>query len=111
MVRGRIDPQGHLLTLDPVEEYLQARGVQSSVAYIASHFLSIPPVVARTDLIATVPEAAAAIYQADPRLQLAEPPFPFPRFDVKMYWHRKSHNDAALQWLRDTIVDQWERAR
>lgn len=95
---------------DPVEECLQAHGVQRSVAYIASHFLSIPRVVARTDLIATVPASAAAIYEADPRLQRAAPPFLFPRFDVKMYWHRKSHNDLALRWLRDTIVEQWARA-
>lgn len=96
---------------DPVEQYLQARGVQRSVAYVCSHFLSIPPVVAGTDLIATVPAAAGRIFNTDPRLQLADPPFAFPRFDVKMYWHRKTHNDVALRWLRKTIVEQWSAAQ
>lgn len=91
----------------PVEQYLQAHGIERCVAYVASHFLSIPPAVANTDLIATVPAAAAAIYRDDPRLQCVEPPFAFPRFDIKMYWHRKRHNDLALRWLRETIVHLW----
>lgn len=90
-----------------VEQHLQARGLQRHVTYVGSHFLSIPIVVAATDLIATVPAEAGQIFADYPGVQQAEPPFPFPRFDVKLYWHRKSHADAALRWLRETIVERF----
>lgn len=97
--------------LGPVEQYLQAHGIERTVKYVASHFLSIPPVVANTDLIATVPAAAAAAFRNDRRLQHAEPPFKFPRYEIRMYWHRKVHNDAGVRWLRDTIADLWSKER
>jgi DNA-binding transcriptional LysR family regulator len=92
---------------DPVEEHLLARDIHREVVYVCSHFLSIPAVVAGSGLIATVPAAAAAAYRDDPRLQVVEAPFDFPRFDVKMYWHRKSHNDVALRWLRESLAECW----
>lgn len=87
-----------------VEGYLHGQGLRRRVAYVGSHFLSLPIVVAATDLIATVPAEAGRIFAGHPGLQQLAPPFPFPRFGVKMYWHRRSHTDAATRWLRDTLV-------
>ena len=101
----------HAGLLDPgrsqelVEGYLQQQQLRRHLTYVGSHLLGLPPVVAATDLIATVPEEAGRIFAGNPDLQQLEPPFPFPHFDVKMYWHRTAHSDAALLWLRGTVVD------
>jgi len=88
-----------------VEGYLQERHLRRRLVYVGSHLLGLSPIVAATDLIATVPEEAGRIFAARPDLRLAEPPFPFPHFAVKMYWHRTSQSDAALRWLRASLVD------
>jgi DNA-binding transcriptional LysR family regulator len=90
-----------------VEQHLRALGVSRRIAYVGSHFLSLPVIVANTDLIATVPAEAGAIFEGYPGLQRVEPPVALPRFDIKLYWHRKTHADVALRWLRDTIVAQF----
>jgi DNA-binding transcriptional LysR family regulator len=87
-----------------VEHYLESQGLRRRVVYVGSHFLSLPLVVAATDLIATVPAEPGRIFAGHPGLQQVSPPFPFPHFDIKMYWHRRSHTEAASRWLRDTMV-------
>lgn len=88
-----------------VEAYLLKRQLRRRLVYVGSHLLGLPHVVAATDLIATVPEEAGRIFTGHPELRQTVPPFPFPHFDVKMYWHRTSQSDAALRWLRSTLVD------
>lgn len=88
-----------------VESYLKERHLRRRLVYVGSHLLGLPPIVAATDLIATVPEEAGRIFARHPELRQTEPPFPFPHFAVKMYWHRTSQSDAALRWLRGTLVD------
>jgi hypothetical protein len=82
------------------------------------HFLSIPIVIARSDLVATVPHALAIQFTRMPRdLALAIPPFDIAGFDVKQHWHRKYHNDARNRWLREQVAslfngetDEWREA-
>jgi len=57
-----------------VEGYLQERHLRRRLVYVGSHLLGLSPIVAATDLIATVPEEAGRIFAAHPELRQAEPP-------------------------------------
>ncbi len=84
-------------TVHPIE--------QRKVRLQVPHFLSVPQIVAKTDLIATVPERLA-IECAEPyQLQVLEHPVKMPAFELKMFWHRRVHTDPAHQWLRKLVVD------
>ncbi|MFP3519145.1 LysR family transcriptional regulator, partial [Pseudomonas sp. SIMBA_077] len=81
------------------------------------HFMSLPFILSRTDLIATVPHAIGYAYAAEHAFIVpVEPPLPLPRFDLKQHWHRKFHNDPRTAWLRGVVAslfndeqDEWPK--
>jgi DNA-binding transcriptional LysR family regulator len=92
---------------DLVDQHLRSLGVVRRVTYTGSHFLSLPFVVAASDLIATVPAEAGLIFSAFPGIEQVALPYPLPDFAVKLHWHRQSHADVAQRWLRDMLVTQF----
>jgi DNA-binding transcriptional LysR family regulator len=79
--------------------------VQRKVRLQVPHFLSVPPIVANTDLIATVPERLAQECAGPYQLQVLEHPVKMPAFELKMFWHRRVHTDPANQWLRAVVAE------
>jgi hypothetical protein len=51
---------------------------------ISRHFLSVPFIVAESDLIAVVPKRIATIFQKFLPLRIFELPFSLPKFPVKL---------------------------
>jgi DNA-binding transcriptional LysR family regulator len=90
-----------------VEQYLKQRGICRRELLRSPHFLSIPMVIAATDLIVTVPQPVADAFGRIVELQMLKPPYPIPRFDVKQYWHRCQHADPGNRWLRGIVADQF----
>jgi DNA-binding transcriptional LysR family regulator len=87
------------------EDALARRGLERRCVLRIPHVMSVPFVVARTDLIATVPRAVAAFFSGLVNLQVLDPPIDVPEFAVKQYWHRRFHHDARVIWLRMMIFD------
>jgi len=88
------------------EAHLEAEGVARRVAVITPHFLSIPKLIARSDLIVTVPHAMGIAYgRPEFGLKTIGLPFPSPRIELRQHWHRKVHKDARNMWLRRVVVD------
>ncbi|SAK59146.1 LysR family transcriptional regulator [Caballeronia temeraria] len=100
-----------------LENYLDKERVRRRAVLETPHFMSLPFILSRTDLIATVPHAIGFAYVAEhASITLAEPPLPLPRFDLKQHWHRKFHNDARTMWLRGIVaslfndeLDEWPK--
>ncbi|PTB19238.1 LysR family transcriptional regulator [Trinickia symbiotica] len=100
-----------------LEKYLEKHRIHRRAVLETSHFMSLPFILSRTDLIATVPHAIGFAYAAEhASITLAEPPLALPRFDLKQHWHRKFHNDARTIWLRGIVAelfndehDEWPR--
>jgi DNA-binding transcriptional LysR family regulator len=100
------------------ERYLERKRIRRKVVLHTPHFLSIPIIIARSDLVATVPHALAIYFARMSRdLALAMPPFDIAGFDVKQHWHRKFHNDPRSRWLREQVAslfndenDEWREA-
>ena len=90
------------------EDALAKRGLERRCALRSPHFMSLPFVVASTDLIVTVPRAVAAFFSGLADLQVLDPPIDIPEFAVKQYWHRRFHHDARVTWLRTIMSELYQ---
>lgn len=97
------------------EHFLARKGVTRKVMLRTPHHLSLPDIIAATDLIATVPLATATRFAASTLVRIVPLPFLPPRFDVQQYWHRRNHQEPRLRWLQQTIAslfnvetDEWK---
>ena len=89
------------------EKLLERKRIRRKIALHTPHFLSIPVILSRSDLMATVPHALALYFArlAPQQFAVATPPLEVPGFDVKQHWHRKFHNDARSRWLRRQVAE------
>ena len=100
------------------ERFLERKRIRRKVVLLTPHFLSIPIIIAGSDLVATVPHALATYFVRMSRdLAFAMPPFDIAGFDVKQHWHRKFDNDPRTRWLREQVAnlfndenDEWREA-
>jgi DNA-binding transcriptional LysR family regulator len=115
-VRGRLDrarflAAGHAAVFSPgrgpgmLDQLLSERGEKRRVVVSVPHFLAIPFIVARTDLIATVPGSVAAAFEAPLELRRFPPPIAVPALDVHLVWHARAHEDASHVWFRGLVLD------
>lgn len=88
-----------------IDAALAARGLRREMGVQLPSALSSPPVVAGTDLIATVPERVARHFAPSLRLQVLEPPLPMPDVEISMYWHERMQHNQAHRWLRQVLLD------
>jgi DNA-binding transcriptional LysR family regulator len=98
------------------EKLLERKKIRRKIALHTPHFLSIPVIVSRSDLMATVPHALALYFArlAPQQFAVALPPLELAGFDVKQHWHRKFHHDPRSRWLRGQVsqlfndaTDEW----
>jgi DNA-binding transcriptional LysR family regulator len=88
------------------EAHLEAAGLARKVAVTTPHFLSIPTLVARSDLVVTVPHAMGIAYgRPEFGLKTIGLPFPSPQIELRQHWHRKVHKDARNMWLRRVVEE------
>ncbi len=85
-----------------IDEALALAGRKRRVKLSVPHYLLVPEVVVRTDMMAALPERLALAY-AD-RVRAIEPPFPIREFTIALVWHERTHRDPAQRWLRESIV-------
>ena len=67
-------------------------------------FLAIADVVARTDLISTIPTRLAAYLAKSLPIAIYDLPLPLPGPDYAMYWHPRSQADEGHKWLRERVA-------
>jgi DNA-binding transcriptional LysR family regulator len=78
---------------------------QRRVGARVSHFLSVPPLVARTDLVAALDRRVAEVFAKPMGLRLLPPPLKLPRGSIGQVWHQQHERDPAQRWLRQLISD------
>jgi DNA-binding transcriptional LysR family regulator len=89
-----------------LERFLERRRIRRNVALVSPHFLSVPFLVAGSNLIATMPHSVAVHFSTmSPLLVSTAPPFEAPLFDLKLHWHRRFDNEARSRWLRDQLAE------
>lgn len=84
-----------------VERALSGRRTKRAVHLRVTHYHVAVDIVKGTNLLATVPRNAA--YKTV-GIQVLPVPLKMPVADVRQFWHRRAHKDAANQWLRRTLA-------
>ena len=85
------------------EQFMQQRGLRRQVVVELSHFMSLLPVLERSDLIATVPADLAEACVRYGTLKSIETPVKAPPIAVHQFWHSLMHKDPAHAWLRGVV--------
>ena len=86
-----------------VDEALSAIGRKRRARLAVPHYLLVPEIVARSDMISSLPERLARGYAK--KLRIFEPPLAIPGFTVGEVWHERNQRDPAQQWLRDVLAE------
>jgi DNA-binding transcriptional LysR family regulator len=87
------------------EARLRHLGLSRRVVLESPHFMSVPLLVAGSDLISTVPYAVGELFASMAHLRLIAPPFDTRLIELKQFWHRSQHRDPATVWLRNLIAE------
>jgi len=89
--------------LGRIEAALDTLSPHRRVALRVPDFLAVPSLVATTDAVAAVPSTLLDLHPLGAELQVFDLPVAQARFKVMQHWHRRSHEDPASQWLRQTV--------
>jgi DNA-binding transcriptional LysR family regulator len=88
-----------------IEETYVAEGLNDCIAVRVPHFLVVPMILARTDLVVTVPSRVAAIFARLGNFKVLKLPLAMPSFEVRLHWHQRFHQDPANLWLRRVMTE------
>lgn len=88
-----------------VDAALSALGVDRRIAVTIVNHLSLPALLRRSDLIATVPMGTAEYMAESGNLAVLPLPFGPVEFTMYLYWHRRTDRDPAAEWLRSRMLD------
>jgi len=102
-------------TYEIFERYLRAKKIHRRVVLETPHFLSIPSIISRSDLVVTVPHAVGVfVKDVHMNIRIAQPPVRTPKIDLKLHWHRNFQRDPKNKWLRELVAslftdesDEW----
>lgn len=72
-------------------------------------FLGVPFVIAKTDLIATLPERLVQRFTDMAPVRIFQPPLPLEALNVVLMWHDRTHNNPLHRWLRELLAKLFAR--
>jgi len=103
-------------TLGILGRHLERLRVRRRIVVRTRHLLSLPALVAGTDLVATVPLALAERFARHEAIVVLPTPFAPPYLLAQQYWHRIFHRDPRILWLRRQVAalfndhsDRWRQ--
>jgi DNA-binding transcriptional LysR family regulator len=97
-----VQPSGSGFTAQ-TDDALAAIGRRRQVRLSVPHFLLVPEILVRSDMIVVLPERLARGYRD--RFRIFDPPLQMPPFAIVEVWHERTHRDPALVWLRQALAD------
>lgn len=80
-------------------------GVQRHVSVRCQSYTAAREIVAKSDLLLTVPSHLSQHADARRQLQRWPPPFRLPGVSIHLYWNASNDSDAATKWLRTVLVE------
>ncbi len=85
-----------------IDEALATLGRKRRGRLAVPHFLLVPEIVARSDMISALPERLALGYAN--KLRILEPPVKLDGFTVGQIWHERNQREPAQVWLREVVL-------
>ncbi|PJE53821.1 MULTISPECIES: LysR family transcriptional regulator [unclassified Marinomonas] len=86
------------------EDVLAQMGVKRKISLEVSHFLILPSVLAKADLLAILPYRIALFFAQNNQLTLYDLPFDVPAFSVALHWQSRHNESASHRWFRELII-------
>ena len=83
---------------------LAEHGLRRRLQVITPDFLTLPFLVAGSDLVAVVPDGLAVHFRRFLPIETRKVPLPLPKFRMRLLWHEHSENDPAHKWLRAELL-------
>jgi DNA-binding transcriptional LysR family regulator len=96
---------GRPTTAVVLDEAVAREGGKFERPFLVQNFLTIPSIVSRTNMLATLPRILARAFAAQYQLQLLDVPIRLPRIRYAAYWHERSQKDLGHRWLRAKLQD------
>jgi DNA-binding transcriptional LysR family regulator len=87
-----------------VDDVLASEHRKRSVALNLPHWLLVPHVLARTNLVSVMSGRLAAAISGN-TLVARDLPFASKPFEWALYWHRRHERNPAIQWIRGKLLD------
>ena len=101
--QAMVDPRGYVH--ERLDQWLaQQRAPRTTKLYVP-YFLSLPLVIARSDLLVIMASRVAKLYAETLPLKIMPPPVKLPAYDTRLFWHERFHRDPANRWLRNLYID------
>jgi DNA-binding transcriptional LysR family regulator len=85
--------------------FLVENGWQRNIAMQVASYLSVPAVLIRTDMIATMPKRMAMHLQEYYPLRILDLPFKVPPLAFFLRWHESKTADPRHAWMRRSIIN------
>lgn len=87
-----------------VEADLDEAGFSRRVEAMSMNFVSMPFMLAGTDLVTLVPESLGRRVAHAADIVLLEPDFPLEPLRQSVYWHSRRDRDPGHRWLREQLL-------
>lgn len=97
---GHINVSNRRTGAGPIDVGIDKLGAKRKVVVRGQHFLTVPSMIVKTDLIACLPYHLAKHYD----LSIYELPFELPPLEYFLYWHVSADHDHAHIWMREQIA-------
>ncbi|MEV6259088.1 LysR substrate-binding domain-containing protein [Nocardia sp. NPDC051911] len=88
-----------------IDRLMEENGVQRRVSLTATGFLPLVLAVAGSDAVTVLPERLARRFTADPRLAIADLPFPTGEMQECAWWAPARAADAGHRWFLNQLGD------
>jgi len=88
-----------------IDNDLARLGRSRQVVLAVPQFSGLRSILAGTEMLASVPDYAAAALIEGTGLRADDPPFPIQTSELSMVWSGVTDNDPAEHWLRSKIVE------
>ena len=85
-----------------MDDQLAKLGRARSVPVAVAQYNLVPPMLAATDLVCTLP--SRFLDRFEQQLDTFALPVRVPALDLSLAWHPRSEHDAGLRWLRDLVT-------
>lgn len=91
-----------------IDDWLEQRGLTRKISLIVPNFLAAPWIVARTDLVLSLPAKIGECLARVAPLKIFPLPISLPDYKLIMVWHSAQEKEPAHAWFRRQVMDMCE---